>query len=412
VAQLLFAPAMLLSVAGLIAVGWVSRWRPHWLAVPTAASAIWLFAIGPAVAAKAFAAGARRMASFLLAAAIHPRLLAHGGAVAGGAHRWLPAGLPLALVAACGEASFVLWLGCWRRDAHWPLQWRWRPGLVATVRRRISAAALAAGHTVTTDGCAVGVATATGRLAGFTWADAMHGVLLTGQGLDLIGLAIACAALRRRKTVLILECASRSAGPGAPGGGTAVAARVGDLARSLGVPVADARGTSVAKAIGRAIRRRETLIVRTQAADNDVSAAQAAAADLAVVLNGLRDLGLRADCLAWINGAEVMDPANLAELLAVGKLTGTAIVLSTTSSAHAASLVPATTVAAVGYPVGADMELALAARLRRGDDVGRVMFGAHRAGEVTLLVFTPAGDGTACAITSCRVLPITPDHVR
>ena len=410
--QLLFAPAALLSAAGLILVGWLSRWRPHWLAVPTAVGVIWLCAIGPVRAATGFAASARRLADWLLVAAFHPRLLGHPVVLAAGANRLLATGLPLALLAGCGEASLVLWLGCWRRSARRPFQRRWRPGLVAAVRRRISAAALTAGQTVTADGCAVGVATDTGKLAGLSWAEAMHGVLLTGQDLDLLGLAITCAALRRRKTVVIIECAGRSAGPGAHGSRAEVAARVRDLARSIGVPITDASGASAAGAVGRAIRRRETVLVETQAAD-----AQEVVANLAAVLTDLRELGLRADCLAWINGAEQIDSANLAELVAVGKLTGTAIVLGTSNSAFGAQLVPATMVVAVGNPVAADMELALAARLRCPADAGRVIPVAHDAGEVTLLVFasagegiSPAGQGPARAVTSCRALPITLDR--
>jgi hypothetical protein len=87
--------------------------------------------------------------------------------------------------------------------------------------------------------------------------------------------------------------------------------------------------------------------------------------------------------------------------------------LSTTNPAAAVPLVPATTIVAVGHPAGADMELALTARLRRPVDAGRTIPFAPRAGEVMLLVFAPAGDGftavgqgPACAITTCCVLPI------
>jgi hypothetical protein len=432
--QLLFAQATLVSAAALVAVGRLSRWRPHWLAVPTAVSAIWLSATGPARAVAASAAGSQRLAGFLLLSAIHPRLLAHPGAVAAEASRFLPTGLPLALLGACGEAWFVLWLGWWRHGAPSRSRWQWRPGLVAAIRRRLSAAALAAGHTVTSDGCVIGVAADSGRLAGFSWAEAMHGVLLTGRDTDVLGLAITCAAFRRRKTVVILDCAEPAAGGRVLGGCAAVTRRVGELAWSLGVPVTDARGTSAAGAIGRAIRRRESVLITAQAAD----AARRAASDLATVLNELRDLGLRADGIAWINGLEPMDPASLAELLALGPLTGTGIVLSTTSSTHAADLASAAAVVAVGHPVGVDLGLALAARLRgaagasEGAVIGReiavdAQLGAadpmwrpmasardvstvtHQPGKVTMVVFTPGRDGSPRAITNCKVLPITVD---
>ncbi len=392
--QLLFAQVTLLTAVALIILGRVSRWRPHWLAAPALASLVWLFAVGPARAAAAFVVGSRRLADYLVAAAIHPALLAHPGVVAVGAARWLPMELPVTLVAACGEAGLVLWLGWWRQGAslrfYSQSPWRWRTGVVALVRRHVSAAALAAGRTVTSDGCAVGLSTDTGKLASLSWAEVMHGLLLAGQDVDLLGLAVACAALRRRKTVLILEYAGR------PGG---VTSRVRDLGGLLGIPVPDAsgaavpgsrgttvttaaavvpgsRGTdvasvgaapsggtgagSVAEIIGRAIRRRETVLIATSHADY----AQRAVDGLAAVLTGLRELGLRADCLAWISGCEFMDAGSLSALLALGPLTGTAMVVSTTSASYAAALAPAAALVAVSGPVNADLAAALVVNAR------------------------------------------------
>jgi hypothetical protein len=462
VGQLVFAQVTLLSAVVLVILGRVSRWRPHWLVASALASLVWLLAVGPAGAAAAFAAGSRRLAGYLVKAAIQPALLAHPGVVVAEAGGWLPRELPLALVAACGEAGLVLWLSWWRRAAstysYSQLQspWQWRPGVVALARRRISAAALAAGQSVTSDGCAVGVVTGTGKLAGFSWADAMHGVLLAGQDVDLLGLAVACAALRRRKTVLILDCAGR------PGG---AARRVRVLATSLGMPVADASGAavadsrrtaataaraapiagtgagSVAGVIGRAIRRRETVLIAT----SERAAAQQATDGLAAVLTGLRDLGLRADCLAWISGCEFMDPASLSELLACGPLTGTAMVLSTRSASHVAALAHAVGVVTVSGPVNADLAAALAANVRDGplasaaigreggshaplgaadpparpaESAAKISTGAadraildilmtQRSGEFTMLAPTTP-DGRACRLTtSCRAVPIT-----
>jgi hypothetical protein len=404
--QLVFAQAALVNAAVLVAIGRVSRWRPHWLAIPGAASVVWLLVIGPARAAAGLAAGSHRLAYYLLAAAVHPRLLAHPGIAAAGLTR----GLPLALLAGCGEAWIVLWLGWWRPGARMQSGWLWRSGLVAAIRRRISAATLAAGRTVTTDGCAVGLATDTGKLAGFTWSEASRGVLLTGQAVEDLGLAIACAALRRRKTVVTLECADQAAETAAPVGRAAVAARIAEIARSLGVPVTDA-GASVAGTIGRAIRSRETVLVETESE----AAARLAAADLTAVLSGLRDLGLRTDCLAWINGFELIDPASLTELLDLGQLTGTVIVLSTASSAHAAKLASTVAVAAVGQPAGADVVLALADRMRGTDtaeDAGLAAIATPRSGEIAALVFTAGRDGSPPAVRNCRVLPIALAHSR
>ena len=157
------------------------------------------------------------------------------------------------------------------------------------MRRRVSAAALAAGHTVTADGCALGLVADTGLVAGLSWAEATHGVLLTGPDADHLGVAVACAALRRRKTVVIVECAA--AGLSGVAGPSAVADRVRELATSLGVPVTKPGGAavgggtsvgsggsvgsgasvgsggSVGGVLGRAIRRRETVLVSSQHAD-------------------------------------------------------------------------------------------------------------------------------------------------
>jgi hypothetical protein len=472
--QLLFAQVTLLTAVALIVLGRVSRWRPHWLAALALASLVWILAVGPARAAAAFVVGSRRLADYLLAAAIHPALLAHPGVVAVGAAAWLPTELPVTLVAACGEAGLVLWLGWWRQGASPRFQsqspWRWRAGVVAVVRRHVSAAALAAGRTVTSDGCAVGLSMDTGKLATLSWAEVLHGLLLAGQDVDLVGLAVACAALRRRKTVLILEYAGR------PGG---VTGHVRELGASLGIPVPDAsgaavagsrgtavttaadvvpgsRGTTVASAsaapgggtdagsvaevIGRAIRRRETVLIATSRDDY----AQRTADGLAAVLTGLRDLGLRADCLAWISGCEFMDAGSLSALLALGPLTGTAMVVSTTSASHAAALAPAAALVAVSGPVNADFAAALAANaggklfapttigrqsgshapLRASDppsrpteSAGKIstdaadraitdILTAQRGGEFTMLAVKPLDGRPARLTTSCRAVPI------
>ena len=390
---------MLVSAVALTAVGRVSRWRPHWLALATAAGVIWLSAVGPARSLTAFAAGSQRVPGFLLAAASHPRLFAHPGMVAAGASPWQSAGLSLAMLAGCGEAWLLLWLGWWRLSARSNSEWRWRPGLVAAVRRPMSTAALTAGRTVTSDGCAVALASDTGKLAGFSWAEAKRGVLLTGPDVDGLGLAITCAALRRRKSVVILDCAGATAGGGAQGHLAAVADRVRLLARSLGVPVTAADSAAVVAPLGRAIRRREAVVIGVQPADG----APRAVADVAAVLGELRDLGLRADCVAWITGVEVLDPAGVAELLALGPLTGTVVVLSTTSSAHAAQLASVVGVMAVGRPMAR-------ARASASDDANREIPIRQPAGGVTLSVFSTRRAGSVRVVTNCRVLPIALHH--
>src|ERR1700729_2282384 len=46
VAQLLFAPLVLLGCGLLTAAGWLSSWRPHWLALPASAGVAWLLQAG------------------------------------------------------------------------------------------------------------------------------------------------------------------------------------------------------------------------------------------------------------------------------------------------------------------------------------------------------------------------------
>lgn len=441
VGQLLFAQVVLLAAVALVAVGRVSRWRPHWLAVPALASVIWLLVAGLAGALAGLDEGSRRLAGYMLGAAVHPGRLAHPAAAMGGAGAWLPKQLPLALLAACGEAWIVLWLGWWRRGV------RWRPGLVVLLRRRMSAAALAAGHTATWDGCAIGLAVGTGKLAGFSWAAAAHGVLMTGHDADRLGLAAACAALRRRKTVLILDCGPASDASAAPGfsgvpvassgsggSGGSVTELVRALARSLGVPATGAGEAGVAGAVGRAIRSRETVLI----ANADAGAARRAVADLAEVLSGLRELGLRADCLTWISGCESVDNASLSELLAIGPLTGTAIILSTPSPAHAASLAPSAGVLVVSGSVSAELALDLVTAVRdvgsglaaHARDVGPSLAAtamsdtgdsspaiasiltAQPASGFTMLAGARADGGPPRVTTVCRSVPITPDHLR
>ena len=84
---------------------------------------------------------------------------------------WLPRQLSLAMLTGAGEAGLVLWLGWWRRTA----QLEWRPGLVAALRRRAAVRDLTAGHTVSVEGCTLGVVTDTGKLASLSWAEAERG---------------------------------------------------------------------------------------------------------------------------------------------------------------------------------------------------------------------------------------------
>ncbi len=273
VAQVLFAPAMLVAAVALVIVGRAARWRPHWLLLPVLTALGWLLGV--------------------------PVPLLQWRALAGQ--------FPLALLLGSGEAALVLWLAWWRYRP------TWRPGLVAVARRWSSARALAAGHTVTADGFALGVVAGTGKLAAVSWPEAARGVLLTGRDgdrLSELGMAATGAALRLRKAVLILDLAG-------------VAASAVTLARSSGIPV----DRSPAE-LGRAVRRRGAVV------------ADLGIIELVGLLETLHERGLRADCLAWITGAERLEPCWLDRMLAVGPATGTALLFSSTSEAWATVTAP------------------------------------------------------------------------
>lgn len=337
-AQLALAPLTLLIAAVLTLTARISRWRPQWLLLPAVAGACWLAAVRVTVALAALDEGAGRLIAAELAVASHPgrllhpaqllhpaRLLhgagLHGAAALAGASWWLPRELALALLGGTAEAAIVLWIG-WR---HAPPAWR--PGAFAVVRRRAAAAALAASHTVMAGGCAIGVNPSSGRRHGFSWAEAQSGVLLSGldEGqLCQLGLAVACAAMRLRKTVIVIESSASPAG------------QVALLARRLGVPVTEVsvRDDDVAGSMGRAVRSRRVLTVSA----SQPEVARLAVTDLSAVLVGLRDLGLRGDCLAWVTSCDVVEPEIMTGLLELGQATGTCVLLSTTSMSYAASL--------------------------------------------------------------------------
>ena len=352
-AQLALAPVSLLVAGVLVLTGRISRWQLSWLLVPALGGACWLAVAGLPAVAHALAAGAGRLMVAELAVGAHPKRLLHPAAAFAGSGRWLQQELPLLVLAGTAEAAIVLWP---HRTG--------RPGLVAVLRRRSAAAALAAGHTVTASGFRIGVDCRSGRLAAVSWAQAERGVLLTGGDpieLDQIGLVIACAAVRRRKAVLVLDLAGAGVGSDdGPHGRASVCAQVARLAERVGVPVmcigsvADrvpavpgartSRAVSLNGSLGRAIRGRSVVLVpphQPAAAQPETTrpeVVQHAVSDLVGTLTSLRELGLRGDCLAWLSGCEAADPGLLSDLLALGHATGTAVVLSATSAGLAADL--------------------------------------------------------------------------
>ena len=431
ICQLIFAPVTVMIAATLVAVGRFSRWRPAWLLAPAVAGLIWLFQAGTARAAAGFASSSRQLSGYLLAVAVHPARLGQPGAFFAGAAARLPGQLPLALMVAAGEAALVLWLGWWRTWASATCAFGtgavrtgavasgvgaatrqgFRPGLVALARRRVSAAALSGGRTLTAEGCALGLQISTGELAGFSWSAAENGVLLTGAqraDLDQLGLAAVCAALRIRKTVLVADLS-----------GAGLGAQVTALARRLGVAASEIAAVTVGdlgtvdSLVGRAIRRRGVVAISAGTGDGLGQVID----DLTGVLAGLGDLGLRTDCLVWISGCESVDDDCLAELVCLGPQTGTAVLLSTTST-YARLTAAVGTIVATG-PISAelagDLSTATAAHptgRRAPRDAIREIPRTQPPGMFTILAATQPGAGQSRATPHCRAVPIAPGDVR
>ncbi len=148
-----------------------------------------------------FTAGPRHVLGYLGGIGGHPGHLLHlSDAYAGLAH-WLPEQFPLALILAAAEVLGLSWLQR-RLGGGRP----WRAGLIVTARRRATAAALRSGAgVVTRDGCCVGVDVTTGRPAAISWREAEGGVLCAGTAVGQSGFALAHAAIRRRKPVIVID---------------------------------------------------------------------------------------------------------------------------------------------------------------------------------------------------------------
>ena len=200
-AHLLLAQLTLLLTAAMYVIDRVTRWRPEWLAAPAGAGLVWALAIGPSRAVTDFTAGPRHVLSYLGGIGGHPGHLLHLSDAYAGLGHWLPEQFPLALILASAETFGLSWLQR-RLGGGRP----WRAGLIVTARRRTTAAALRSGAgVVTRDGCCVGVDVATGRPAAISWREAEGGVLCAGSAVGQSGFALARAAIRRRKPVIVID---------------------------------------------------------------------------------------------------------------------------------------------------------------------------------------------------------------
>ena len=234
-------------------------------------------------------------------------------------------------------------------------------------RQRLALPGLRAGRTVTASGCVVGLVTATGKRAELTWAAAERGVLVTGSDATQVArpaLAVVCAAIRRRKSVIVIELSPGGRLPELGSHAVAAARRLGMPVTEVGAACGDYGGVA-----GRAISDRALVVAgagsrsgdagsradltgqgaggsRDDGAGHpggrpDAAAERSAVSALADILAGLRDRGLRADCLAVVSGCEELEPGAAAELLTLAGEAGTAALLVTTSADAAGGLVPA-----------------------------------------------------------------------
>ncbi len=270
--HLLLAQLTLVLAAVLYAVGRISRWRLHWLAVPVGVGLLWMLAIGPSRAWAGLTAGPRQVLAYLGGIGRHPGHLLHLPEAFAGLPHWLPGQLPLALILAAAEAFGLCWLQLCRQPRGRGGGQAWRTGLIVAARRRWTTAWLRAGGVVSRDGCYLGVDVTTGRLAAISWPEAEGGVLCAGSagdtGLDAAassaeslpaeaqsGFRLAHAAMRRRKPVIVIDLtgspflagslAAASVEPGAPvsrfgpaGPGCYEPLRGGDPARAAALVMA------------------------------------------------------------------------------------------------------------------------------------------------------------------------------
>ena len=156
-----------------------SRWRPQWLAVPAESGLLWALAIGLPAALAGFTEGPSRVAGYLARTAHHPSNVFHLGEVFGGLGHWLPRQLPLALIAAAGEAAAAWWLR-WLHTAEPDLPPP-RPGLMILAGRQLRMSSVRAGGVVTREGACLGIVRGTGQRAAISWPEAEGGVLCTGS---------------------------------------------------------------------------------------------------------------------------------------------------------------------------------------------------------------------------------------
>jgi hypothetical protein len=314
-AQLTLALALVFTLAGS-----ASRWRLWWLTGPAAAGLAWVLVAGPAQAAAGFAAGPAHILDYLGQGHLAQRL-GHPLDAFAGAGQWLPRQLPIALIAGAAEAALIGWLR-WLHTDEVAVPPR-RPGAVAAIRAGLAASLIRSGSVVTREGCALGVAPATGAAVDLRWREIAGGVLVVGtaaQEVTVTSLQIVHAALRRRKPLIVID----------PGADAAVAAALSAACAATGTRLR----TAAADNLGPVVRERSAALLR---AGSPEVAARACAAIVALG-RSLRRIGVDGDGLVWIPGGDSLPAAALAPLISGGGPAGLPVLISTTSAAAAREL--------------------------------------------------------------------------
>jgi hypothetical protein len=389
VAHLLLAQLTLVLALIFAVVSKVSRWRLWWLAAPAAAGLAWTLAVGPGSAVASFTAGPSAILWHLGGGHLAGRA---GQPLAGfgGAGKWLPRQFPLALVAGAAEAALIGWLD-WLHTDEWAVPPS-RPGLVAAVRRAVATRVTRAGTVVTREGCALGVAQATGAIAELRWAEVLRGTLVVGaaaQDVTLAGLQVVHAALRRRKPVIILDqdgdaTIARALGAACLATGTPLlavgsTAAEGDAVPAAGLAATGAAGAETAAAsrlwgrgagrerqrgdpahidLGRVIRERSAALLPAGSAE----LAARTCAELAALAGDLRRIGVDGDALVWVPRGERVPLQALRQLLSGSPDAGLSVLIGTTSPAAAAELAALAGTALIHRVADPDLAIGLAAR--------------------------------------------------
>jgi hypothetical protein len=360
VAQLTLGLALVFTL-----IGGASRWRLWWLTGPAAVGLAWTLAVGPAQAGAGFAAGSAHVLDYLGQGQLAQRL-GHPLAAFAGAGRWLPRQLPLALVSGAAEAALIGWLG-WLHTDELAIPPR-RPGALAAIRSGLATALIRSGAVVTREGCALGVAPATGAVVDLRWREIAGGVLVVGsaaQEVTVTGLQVVHAALRRRKPLIVID----------PSADAAVAGALSAACAATGTRLQ----TAAAGNLGQVVRERSAALLRVGSPE----VGERACAAVGALGRNLRRIGVDGDGLIWIPGCDSLPATALAPLISGGAV-GLPVLLTTTSATAArelAGLVGVVLLHRLADPAAAAALAALAGPGRRPGPLG--------AGEFTLAVRAP-----------------------